>query len=184
MRPHFLLPAAIAACASLLSACDDAAQPTSPAAMSQAVAGRVERLVTMFDGCDPESFTAQGALCTRQGGITFDNFVSLLEKHQSVGAWRFSPGSLDASVGQTLRVVNHGGEVHTFTEVEAFGGGFVEALNTLSGNPDPAPECLGLVPAAFIPPGATLLEAVNKLGTEHYQCCIHPWMRFELQVRR
>jgi len=142
MRPHFLLPAAIAACASLLSACDDAAQPTSPAAMSQAVAGRVERLVTMFDGCDPESFTAQGALCTRQGGITFDNFVSLLEKHQSVGAWRFSPGSLDASVGQTLRVVNHGGEVHTFTEVEAFGGGFVEALNTLSGNPDPAPECL------------------------------------------
>lgn len=184
MRPRFLLTAAIAACAPLLTSCDDAAEPTAPAAMSQAISGRVERLVTIMDGCEPESFAAQGAICTRQGGVTFDNFLSLLEKHQSMGAWHFTPGSVDARVGQTLRVVNHGGEVHTFTEVEAFGGGFIEALNTLSGNPDPAPECLGLVPSAFISPGATLLEAVDELGTEHYQCCIHPWMRFELQARR
>ena len=55
----------------------------------------------------------------------FDIFLSLLTKHQSAGTWRFVPGAVDASVGQTLSVVNHGGGVHTFTELEACGGGAV-----------------------------------------------------------
>jgi len=49
--------------------------------------------------------------------------------------------------------VNRGGEEHTFTEVEEFGGGIVPVLNALSGNPEVAPECLALEAADFIQPG-------------------------------
>jgi hypothetical protein len=86
-------------------------------------------------------------------------------------------------VGQTLLAVNQGGEVHTFTEVENFGGGIVLALNALSGNPVPAPECLNLVAGDFVAPGASYTDEVEEPGTEHYQCCIHPWMRLDLHAR-
>jgi len=138
MQPRLLLTAAIATGASLLNACDDAATPTAPESVSQAVAGGEERLVTMMDGCDPESFDAADVTCVRPGGVTFERFLGLLGKNQTVGAWHFSPGTLNARVGQTLLAVNQGGEVHTFTEVEDFGGGRVLVLNALSGNPVPA----------------------------------------------
>ncbi len=96
---------------------------------------------------------------------------------------KFSPGTLSASVGQTLLAVNQGGEVHTFTEVEDFGGDVVLALNVLSGNPVPAPECGTLAPSDFIAPGASRAVEVEQPGTEHYQCCIHPWMRLHLHAR-
>jgi plastocyanin len=182
MQPRFLL-AAIAVCAVLLNACNDAAHPTAPVSMSQALAGGEERLVTMMDACDPESFDAAGVTCVRSGGVTFQRFLELLGKHQTVGAWRFSPGTLNASVGQTLRAVNRGGEVHTFTEVEHFSGGVVDTLNTLSGNLVPAPECLNLAPGDFVPPGASHTDRVEEAGIEHYQCCIHPWMRLDVNVR-
>jgi hypothetical protein len=86
-------------------------------------------------------------------------------------------------VGQTLVVVNQGGEVHTFTEVEDFGGGSVLALNELSGNPVPAPECLNLAPGDFVAPAASRTDEVEAPGTVHYQCCIHPWMRLDLHGR-
>jgi hypothetical protein len=73
--------------------------------------------------------------------------------------------------------------VHTFTEVEAFGGGFVPELNALSGNPVPAPECLALDPDDFVPPGGTYSDEVEEPGTERYQCCIHPWMRATVSAR-
>jgi hypothetical protein len=50
-------------------------------------------------------------------------------------------------------------------------------LNQLSGNTEPAPECLALAPTAFIAPGGTGHDEVEEPGTELYQCCIHPWMR-------
>lgn len=70
MQRRLLLTAAIATCASLLNACDDAARPTAPVSVSQAVAGGEERLVTMMDGCDPESFGAADVICVRPGGVT------------------------------------------------------------------------------------------------------------------
>ena len=73
--------------------------------------------------------------------------------------------------------------MHTFTEVEEFGGGKIEVLNTLSGNPVPAPECQNLAPSDFIAPGASYTDEVEERGTDHYQCCIHPWMRLDLHVR-
>jgi len=60
-----------------------------------------------------------------------------------------------------------------FTEVEEFGGGFIPDLNTLSGTPVPAPECLSLEPDDFVPPGATYTDEVEG-ATKLYQCCIHP----------
>jgi plastocyanin len=183
MQQRLLLTAAIAICTSLLNACDDAATPTAPVSVSQAVAGGEARLVTMMDGCDPESFNAAGVTCVRPGGVTLERFLDLLGKHQSAGAWHFSPGTLDASVGRTLLAVNQGGEVHTFTEVEEFGGGRIDLLNTLSGNPVPAPERLNLAPGDFIAPGASHTDEVEEPGTDHYQCCIHPWMRLDVHAR-
>ena len=182
MHPRLVLAAALAACASQLSACDASARPTAPVAVSQALAGEGQRPVVMTDGCDPESFEAAGVTCVRPGGVTFQRFVDLLGKHGTVGAWRFSPGVLDTGVGQGLLIVNQGGEVHTFTRVDRFGGGVVEILNQLSGNPVPAPECGNLTASDFIAPGASATRDVEAPGTERYQCCIHPWMRLDLHT--
>src|SRR5262245_49084951 len=131
-------------------ACSDTQRPTAPiaspgeAAAFAAVAGGSERLITMKDACDPTTFNAvlgPGG-CTRNGGITFTDFIAQLTANKSVGAWNFSPPTMNVSVGQTLVARNLGGEEHTFTEVEEFGGGFIPLLNNLSGNPVPAPECL------------------------------------------
>jgi plastocyanin len=184
MQQRLLLTAAIALSASGLNACDDPTRPTAPVSVSPALAGGEERLVTMMDGCEPRTFHAAGVNCTRSGGVTFQRFLELLGKHQTVGAWRFSPGTLNIRVGQTLLAVNHGGEVHTFTEVKEFGGGLVDTLNTLSGNPVPAPECRSLAAGDFIAPGARYTDEVEESGIEHYQCCIHPWMRLDLHARQ
>jgi hypothetical protein len=80
--------------------------------------------------------------------------------------------------------VNHGGEVHTFTEVEEFGGGIVPALNNLAHTPVEAPECKALESDDFIAPGATYeSDTEQEPGEEKYQCCIHPWMRLTAHIR-
>ena len=100
--------------------------------------------------------------------------------------------------GRPVILENEGGETHTFTMVKMFGGGFVDVLNKLSGNPVPAEEC-----ATTLPDGTTLVpkppSAVNvfvaadkevafktaglKPGKYLFECCIHPWMRVVLTVR-
>jgi len=183
MRQHLLVTIALAIGASLLSACDDPSRPMAPVSSSQLAAASEERLVTMMDACDPKTFQAAHVACVRSGGVTFQRFLELLGKHHTVGAWHFTPGTVNARVGQTLLAVNRGGEVHTFTEVEKFGGGIVDILNQLSGNPVSAPECRNLPAGEFIAPGASASDEIAQPGTEHYQCCIHPWMRLDVQVR-
>ena len=149
--------------------------------------GPAERLVSMMDGCDPQTFNAVfgDGTCLRNGGVRLDDFLSLLGQHGSVGAWHFSPPTGQIEPGTTLVAVNRGGEVHTFTEVEEFGGGFIQLLNDLSGNPVPADECTHLEDDDFVPPGGTYTEQVasNASGTIKVQCCIHPWMRFEARIK-
>jgi plastocyanin len=179
------LSAATVGLLTLLAGCDDAVRPTAPEPALKTVAGGEQRRVQMMDACDPESFNAAigpGA-CIRKGGVMFAKFLALLGRHQRVGAWHFGPPTLNARVGQELLAVNHGGEVHTFTEVEEFGGGLVPDLNTLSGEPVPAPECLALGPDDFVPPGGTYTDELEEEGTERYQCCIHPWMRTVVTAR-
>jgi plastocyanin len=180
-----LSAATIALLALLLGGCDDAARSTAPQPELKTIAGGEQRLVQMMDACEPESFNAAvgPGTCIRAGGLTFAKFIALLGRHQKVGAWHFAPPTLNARVGQELLAVNQGGEVHTFTEVEEFGGGIVPDLNNLSGEPVPAPECLALEPDDFVPPGGTYTDEVEEEGTERYQCCIHPWMRAVVTAR-
>jgi plastocyanin len=193
---------ALGVAAALVAACDRSPQsPTTPSAMpaagsanttagsaaiaSPAGAGHNQRVVTMMDACDPATFNAvlgDGA-CVRGGGVKFDDFLSQLSNHGSVGAWHFTPVQANMDVGDVLFAVNHGGETHTFTEVEEFGGGIVAELNARMHLTTVAPECSALEGDDFVPAGGTSEhETEEEAGVEKYQCCIHPWMRMEVHV--
>lgn len=144
--------------------------------------GNRTRAVTLRDDCDPATFNAAlGAnSCLRQDtGMPFNTFVALLTQNQSVGPWKIDPDRVEADPGTVLTATNRGGETHTFTRVAAFGGGIVQLLNNLSGNPTPAPECSPRT-LTFLAPGGSTQATVGNDGTELYQCCIHPWMRMEV----
>jgi plastocyanin len=181
----------------LVVGCGDSGRPTTPLAESPALSGYLGnasqphaspsvRLVSMMDACDPETFDAAirpGTCIERQGGVAFSSFMAELTRTQKAGAWQFAPLETVAGAGQTLLAVNRGGEMHTFTRVAAFGGGVVPDLNTLSGNPAPAPECLNLDPDDMVPPGGTYEAVLSELGTQQFQCCIHPWMRITVRAQ-
>lgn len=160
----------------------------SPLLAAKAPPGKLEQRVNMHDACDGATFNAvlgDGA-CIRNGGVKFDQFIAMLTQHGVAGPWNFAPNNLSGHAGETLVAFNQGGEEHTFTEVEEFGGGIVPPLNDLSHNPTVAPECAALVPGSddFVAPGETYREEepLEAGTTARFQCCIHPWMRLEVQV--
>jgi hypothetical protein len=147
-----------------------------------------DKKIRMYDDCEPTSFNAvlgDGA-CVGNGHTTFDEFIAELAATQDAHAWRNQPSQMQINVGRPTIVENRGGEVHTFTPVAEFGGGFINALNGISGNPIPAPECLNLGALIFIPPGATeegpTAGSDLSVGAHKFQCCIHPWMRTVIEV--
>jgi len=147
-------------------------------------------VVRLQDDCDPATFnTALGAGACQHAsgstGMTFTQFNTELTANHSVAAWQIVPSSLDVKEGERFAVVNSGGETHTYTEVDEFGGGVVPALNQASGNPTPAPECLNAAEfdSSTVHSGQTVQHTFDERGTEKYQCCIHPWMRQTVTVR-
>ncbi len=148
--------------------------------------GHLEKVVNILDDCEPSSFNEaiRPGTCVGSGGMRFDIFVSLLQKSGVAGPWHFAPNNTSARVGQTLVATNRGGEVHTFTEVAEFGGGIVPFLNNLAHTPVMAPECQALEDDDMVPPGGQYTETVEETGTVKFQCCIHPWMRFEAHVSK
>jgi plastocyanin len=165
------------------------AAPNGGGASAAATPGLPDRIVSMMDACDPETFNAPPpagvgpGTCVRSGGVRFATFLEQLGKHGSIGSWHFAPPNTSAKVGQVFVALNRGGEVHTFTEVEAFGGGIVPPLNVLTNNPVVAPECTALESDDFVAPGETYREEpLESAGTARFQCCIHPWMRLEVKV--
>ena len=141
--------------------------------------------VSVQDQCDPASFNAAlgTGTCVKQGSTTLAQFNSELSAAHQVAVWRFVPNAFTIKVGQAIMATNDGGEKHTFTEVKAFGGGIVPALNTASGNTQEAPECAALSATAMIAAGANFrTDPATATGTEFYQCCIHPWMRATVTV--
>jgi len=163
----------------------DTAQPAALGPPAQLAAkGALQHVVTLFDACDPETFDAVlgAGACTRSGGVRFATFLDQLTKHHSIGAWHFAPSEVTMGVGQMLVATNRGGETHTFTEVDEFGGGIVPQLNQAIGLTEVASECTQLKPTDFLAPGASSSEVEEDAGVEKYQCCIHPWMRAEVRI--
>jgi len=98
-----------------------------------------------------------------------------------------------------VRLENKGGETHTFTRVDQFGGGFKARLNGLTGNPVPAAECAQVLPDGSLAPqpesptnqfveagkteaGPAAGSSALPLGVSRWECCIHPWMRMVVVV--
>jgi hypothetical protein len=154
-------------------------------------------LIKMRDTCDAPTFNAAfgPGTCVGSFRTTLDQFLEELTQDKVVGSWRYHPFEVKAKKGTPLTIQNLGGELHTFTRVKEFGGGFVQVLNDLSGTPTPAPECATnvngvLVPAQpsasnlFIPAGQTAPgETVERGKTVKYMCCIHPWMRITINPK-
>jgi hypothetical protein len=132
-------------------------------------------------GLPTDSTTASAgspAACrTRQERrVTFDNFLRRLNPTDGGhNAWRFSRHDVDLKAGQNLSVTNTGGEVHTFSEVAAFGAGFVPDLNAALPPGTPPAEPVGDL--GFIEAGDSLSIAGLSAGTHFFECLIHPWMR-------
>jgi len=154
--------------------------------------------VVALDECDPVTFNP--ALGEEGGGFchnvtlyglgmgfetTLDELVHAANSGTPDPGWDFEPDELTIQKGTTLSVVDQGGEPHTFTEVAQFGGGFVPALNHGEAT---VPECAGgfsnvAVARTRILQGSHLEVANLSKGTHRFQCCIHPWMHFEVRVK-
>lgn len=144
------------------------------------------KVVNILDRCDPVTFNnmfGAGTCVSDHPGVNVDAFLKILGNAGQIGAWHFAPGTINLRNGQAFQPQNDGGELHTFTEVDQFGGGFIQELNDLTGNPIPANECLDIPNLEFIPPGASGDTEVESPGQHKYQCCIHPWMRATVTVR-
>ena len=145
------------------------------------------KTVTLTDACDPDTFNAPPPVgvgpgtCQRQGGVQFANFIDELTRHHSVGGWHMAPREVLLKVGDVLSAFNHGGETHTFTEVDEFGGGFVPQINAAGGFGDTIRECNPQL-VELLHPGDSSHETEDEVGVEKYQCCIHPWMRAEVRI--
>jgi hypothetical protein len=146
--------------------------------------------VQLRDDCDPATFNAAvgPGTCVRKGNTTFADFFAQLRQKHSVEGWRFNPDQAGLQVGDSLVATNRGGEEHTFTRVGAFGGSIVPPIEAAFGNPPPPPpaEC---GEAVRIPAGATTAPRVAgssalPVGQNLFQCCIHPWMRTAITVKK
>jgi plastocyanin len=158
-------------------------------AQDKAKAASIVQIVAL-DECDPATFNAAlGAdFCHN---VTLGAFTTLPDLFAKAGAgtpdpnWDFEPDELKIDEGTILSVANEGGEPHTFTEVEKFGGGFIAGLNN---GQETASECSNgfanlNVAKTRILQGSELKVTGLKKGKHEFQCCIHPWMRVTVDVK-
>jgi plastocyanin len=147
--------------------------------------------VVALDECDPTTFNAAlGAdFCHN---VTLGAFTTLSDLLAKAAAgtpdpgWDFEPDTLNIKKGTPIIAVDQGGEPHTFTEVAQFGGGFIPVLN--APGEDVVPECVGgfanvAVAKTRILQGSQLQVTGLSKGKHFFQCCIHPWMRVEVDVK-
>ena len=147
-----------------------------------------------LDECDPTTFNAVLGpdFCKNVALAAFGYATTLSELVTGAGSgnpspnWDFEPDSISVPQGTLIKVVDQGGEPHTFTEVHKFGGGFLAPLN--GPGETTVPECMGgfssvAVAKTRIIQGSTI-EVPNLSPGEHlFQCCIHPWMRVTVNVQ-
>jgi hypothetical protein len=146
--------------------------------MPGAASAAEARNIGILDRCDPASFNAlfgDGTCVMRNGGVPVDTFLERVNpKDGGHNAWRFTPGQVRLNRGQSLQLDNRGGEVHTFTEVVDFGGGFVPELNATL--PPGTPLAVPIGDRRFIDAGERIDFSVPA-GTHKFECLIHPWMQ-------
>jgi len=151
--------------------------------------------IVALDECDPKTFNddkppAPGpGFCKNVALGATTPLLKLFSEAQSGTPdpnWDFEPDTLKISEGTTVRVVDQGGEPHTFTEVAHFGGGFLPPLN--APGEDTVPECSGgfsnvaVAKTRILQGSQTEITGLSK-GEHLFQCCIHPWMRVKVEVR-
>jgi hypothetical protein len=142
-----------------------------------ASAGEAHR-IGILDRCDPPSFNAMfgdGICVNRNAGVNVGTFLERVNpKDGGHQAWRFTPEQVRLNRADTLLLDNRGGETHTFTEVVAFGGGFIPDLNATL--PPGTPLAVPIGDLRFIGAGQQIDLSVPA-GTHLFECLIHPWMR-------
>jgi plastocyanin len=152
--------------------------------------------VKVLDDCDPTDpgWAPTGGCALPKGDVDLAEFNALLSaplEHPDTvhergltghPAWRFEPQYIKIEEGETVSVKNNGGRLHTFTEVENFGGGRVAGLNF---DLLRVPECPLQPPddPNNLPPGAKIKIKHLSQGTHLFICCIHPWMRAVIKVQ-
>jgi plastocyanin len=147
--------------------------------------------IVALDECDPKTFNdALGADFCKN--VTLGAFTVLTDLFKKAKAgtpdpnWDFEPDVLRVKKGTPLVVTDQGGEPHTFTEVEHFGGGFIPDLN--GPGEDTVSECeggfanLGVARTRILQGSQQLITGLGK-GEHLFQCCIHPWMRVKVEVK-
>lgn len=187
---------AVSAAALVALACTDSATPpttpsSAPVAPKQLTAtadrqGDDAHTLRIYDSCDPASFNAafnDPTICIKQGHVPFDRFIAELTRTQKAAQWHFAPQNVELNPGEDVFALNVGGEVHTFTRVARFGGGIIPLLNDLTENATVAPECTTLEADDFVAPGALYTAELNTDEIQHFQCCIHPWMRADVTLK-
>jgi plastocyanin len=148
--------------------------------------------VVALDECDPVTFNAALGPGFCLNVTPFGSAVPLPNLLESVAAgtpnpnWDFEPDSLTINSGTILEAVNQGGEPHTITEVAQFGGGFVPVAN--SPGESVVPECAGgfsnvAVAKTRVLQGSHLDITGLSKGKHLFQCCIHPWMHLQVDVK-
>ncbi len=157
------------------------------------MAGEAQEVI--LDQCDPNTFNAvlgnvaAGNIeCVRVGpGRTVAAYASFLPAGDPL--WDFYPDVLKIHEGDKVIAANEGGEVHTFTQVAAFGNGFIPGANNPTGATNTIPECEGgflnpdnHVAATRVVHGANIVVTGLTPGKHLFECCIHPWMRMEIDV--
>jgi plastocyanin len=149
--------------------------------------------VVALDECDPTTFNAalgpdfckNVALAALGYATTLSDLLAEAAAGHPNPGWDFEPDTVKIAEGTTLSVVDQGGEPHTFTEVEQFGGGFIAGLNHGEAT---VPECAGgfskvAVAKTRILQASTVDVTGLSKGEHHFQCCIHPWMRTKIEVK-
>jgi hypothetical protein len=150
-------------------------------ALSSVVLGASShRTVKVFDRCDPATFNAvigPGTCVEHKGKTTpFGDFIAQVAATGAAKGWDFKKTNVKIKAGGVVTAVDRGGEFHTFTEVAAFGGGCVDALNF---GRVPVPECAvpGIFDTTGVVPGGSVKTGPLAKGVHMFQCLIHPWMR-------
>jgi plastocyanin len=159
--------------------------------------------VVALDECDPTSFNmvlgeSGGGFCHNVSlaalgfATTLSDLLNVAENgnpqtNPDTAGWDYEPDQLTIKQGTVVSVVDQGGEPHTFTEVKAFGNGFLPPLNPGSST-SVIPECSGgfkniAVARTRVVQGSRLDVIGLSKGKHLFQCCIHPWMRMEIDVQ-